>query len=403
MTAIYLIWNNSGFALAADSNQTVDFSNQAWVDPVDKIIRVGNHQLAFGAAGAATIGGIDITEFVRAWSNTLQKEEYPEVLDYVLDFLNYFQSQNFPYQPEVADWVTSAFKSELEEIKEFLDVEHRSPGDLDIEWKRRVRNSGWNLNLFSTYWDELINTADFPELTPGVRDKLTKLQRIQDSLKNGGKLRTLRSVHFFSEKEIGWYSNIFQEVFGVPLDLTNLYHQEILGSACMVFESLLNFKPRIESLFVGFGKNDWIPSAYQVCFYTNLLGIPRVAIKNVPSPKTDWYVNLGIETGVDEIVNGLSDPHREKLIDAVKDHIKSKHLEAFEESLKEFGRERFSAAMSKMDLLTPARLEYVARLFVEIESLHSYLNEPVPGVGGNTKVISMTKSTFSEKIIPEML
>lgn len=51
MTAIYAVWNNYGFALASDSNQTATQTDQTWVDPVEKIILLRDHQVAVAAAG----------------------------------------------------------------------------------------------------------------------------------------------------------------------------------------------------------------------------------------------------------------------------------------------------------------------------------------------------------------
>jgi hypothetical protein len=43
----------------------------------------------------------------------------------------------------------------------------------------------------------------------------------------------------------------------------------------------------------------------------------------------------------------------------------------------------------------------VSRLFVQIEALKSFLDQPVPGVGGDTKVITMTKTTRRQKSFKE--
>ena len=67
MTAIFAVWNNYGFSLASDSNQTGSKDNQTWVDPVEKIIMLENHQIAIGAAGNSFHSGVEVNEIFRSW------------------------------------------------------------------------------------------------------------------------------------------------------------------------------------------------------------------------------------------------------------------------------------------------------------------------------------------------
>jgi hypothetical protein len=83
-------------------------------------------------------------------------------------------------------------------------------------------------------------------------------------------------------------------------------------------------------------------------------------------------------------------------------HIKKGHEADFAKGLTDIANSKFQNSVKRLDFLTLDRLEFVSRLFVQIEALRSYLDEPVPGVGGDTKVISMTKTTRREKLFREL-
>jgi hypothetical protein len=71
------------------------------------------------------------------------------------------------------------------------------------------------------------------------------------------------------------------------------------------------------------------------------------------------------------------------------------------DAINKYGVDRKESTLEKTNLLNIDRLEYVARLFVEMEALNSYLVENLPGVGGNIQVVTMTKTTRRELTYPE--
>ena len=83
-------------------------------------------------------------------------------------------------------------------------------------------------------------------------------------------------------------------------------------------------------------------------------------------------------------------------------HIMEGHEEEFYSDLRAIVDNQFQESVRRLDFLTLERLEFVSRLFVQIEALKSYLDEPVQGVGGDTKVISMTKTTRKERVFKEL-
>jgi len=90
-----------------------------------------------------------------------------------------------------------------------------------------------------------------------------------------------------------------------------------------------------------------------------------------------------------------------EITDLASNFIEPSRFEEFTEKISEQSTQKFHKTLSKIDYLTIDRLEFVSRLFVQIEALKSFLDQPVPGVGGDTKVISMTKTTRRQKYFRE--
>lgn len=404
MTAIYLMWNNNGFALAADSNQTANAKNITWVDSVEKIVKISGHQVAFGSSGNASLEGVEVNEIIRAWSQNLGETHKDTFEDYITDFLVYFANLKLPRpgisEKQLEDWFTVDFST----IKDLMEENDQNIEKASAEYIVDARHNVWNLNLLGNYWDQLVNTKDWEDsLNDQTRQKIARLEKVREEVKRilGRSTSFVDQSHFeyFSEE---WLGRAFFEVFKRDLDLKNSLDREIVRLPCIKLEHLLDFDAPINFIFVGYGKNDWLPVAYVLKVYRSVLGSPRIAVSQIATSETEWFLSIAIETGVNELIRGTTETSRERLTEVAKPHIKKGHLESFREVLNNEGNTRFRDAMAKIDLLTLDRLEYVGRLFVQIEALQSYLNEPVPGVGGDTKIISMTKTTSSEKLIKEM-
>jgi hypothetical protein len=405
MTAIYLMWNNNGFALAADSNQTAAANNQTWVDSVEKIIPIAGHQVAFGASGNATLEGVEVNEIIRSWSKTLPVKHFSHFDDYVVDFLAYFGSVQFPHSGYEDNNRRDFMKKELEVLKEELAD---NSGDIELtreQWIESLKHNVWNLNIYGTHWDALINTQDFLEtLSEVTLDKIERIENIRKRMveKLPDDSRRMFMNQVFKKNLESHIVEPFPEVMGEEFDRSNDKHLVMAEILTINLENSFDFNAPIEFIFTGYGENDWVPSAVKLKVASRANGTPRIAIAQIATPLTDWYLSLAIDSGVNALVRGIGGYSRTRLMEIAGPHLKKDHQEPFEQALIDTGKQQFENAMGKIDSLTLSRLEYVARLFVQIEALQSYLNEPVPGVGGDTRIISMTKNTKSEKLIQEM-
>jgi hypothetical protein len=126
-----------------------------------------------------------------------------------------------------------------------------------------------------------------------------------------------------------------------------------------------------------------------------------VAIEQVLDPRFQWYVTIGISSGVGDLARGYSNDFQENLVEVSSDTLDESTSTDLMAKLYELGRQRIQKTLTRIDSLTVRRLEFVARLFVELEALKSYLNEPLPGVGGDVQFITMTKDSTKSGVYHE--
>jgi hypothetical protein len=114
-------------------------------------------------------------------------------------------------------------------------------------------------------------------------------------------------------------------------------------------------------------------------------------------------VALGINSGSFEITNGYSGDLLNDIEAFVTANQSEDNWAELRDEIRSKAKERAQGNLKRIDYLTTQRLEFVARLFVELEALKSYLSSPLPGVGGDVQVITMTKTTRKEQLYPEYL
>ena len=140
-------------------------------------------------------------------------------------------------------------------------------------------------------------------------------------------------------------------------------------------------------LCVGYGKDDWIPQLVKISIHPNLNRAPRAQVLQVANPLKVWFSDLAQTDQVDMFLQGYNNEYNDLALTFVPEDSKlvaSECLSAFEEK-------RFSEMKKKVNNLSLTKLEFVARSFVEMESLGSFLVEYLPSVGGDIKVVSMTR------------
>lgn len=408
MTAIFTVWNDKGFALASDSNQTGSQNNQTWVDPVEKIIMLREHQVAFGASGSSTLCGVELNEIIRTWEKFLPPKGYPLLEDYFVDFACWFALQEFNRSVvNIPDHINSCKRmfnllldnsDDEEDLKKLLDAYS------NIQHYPRK-----SLNIFGDSWDNFANpnlllsnfegTKNSEQRIEDLRIKVS--EAIRDLQKNLINLRIDQHPEF-ETKILPATLEAFSEVFDRQFESGKELDQQLIKYIHSRIENELNFALPVQILIVGFGNNEWLPSGIIFHAAESDYSVPRIKIHAYSNPRTDWYLSLAVDSAVDQFSRGHSRERALEVIEMAKPHLKKGHAEQFSTDLQSMANEKFHSSLERLDVLTLERLEFVSRLFVQIEALKSFLDEPVPGVGGDTKVIAMTKTLRREKNFREL-
>jgi hypothetical protein len=416
MTAIYAVWNNYGFALASDSNQTATQTDQTWVDPVEKIILLHNHQVAVAAAGSAMHEDIEINEIIRSWESQLPTAGFQKLDDYFIDFSLWFAGQQFNFSDTDVDDVGDFAKAQFEifrvdyseqlmqnDAQFFLDA---FLGDALIS-----RNS---LNIYGRSWSafadkEEINSENASDMTA---EKIKCVEILYEQLSNAIETRQTTpnsnlNLHINQHPDFEYeimprVLKEFSIVFGRNFDLANELDQAMLSLIFGLIENRLVFAPKIKILMVGYGKSDWLPTGITFEMAESFYNVPRIKVSDYSNPNFNWYVALAVDSAVYQLTRGHSEERHKEIVDMAQKHIMKGHRDEFNSDLRAIADNQFRESVRRLEFLTLERLEFVSRLFVQIEALKSYLDEPVQGVGGDTKVISMTKTTRKERVFKEL-
>lgn len=403
MTAIYLLWNNNGLALAADSNQTGRIKNQAWVDPVEKIVQFEAHQIVIGASGNASYQGVEVNELFRSWEASIPLSGKDSVTEYVSNFLAWLAVQKLPSRILPYEEIREFYLTQFDYFKnELIDLaELNTPKALEEFYFLQYKLPRSKLNIFSPEWEAFDNWKDVREkLSDSSYQLAEEIKVIRDNINQI--FQTIEPTRNIIERAQNhedwgkvWESSIhpaFQEVFGRSYEPENDLDATVIELVTSRFESMMPDYSPISVLFCGYGQKEWLPSGIQIELAPSFLGVPRAGIVNCGNPNNTWYMAIGVESAVDQLVRGHSPEHRTEIIESIVHLVDSSKEAEIQNSLQLLASKKFSASMERMDYLTLERLEYVARLFVQVEALKSYLDEPIPGVGGDTTVVTMTKT-----------
>ena len=407
MTAIFALWNANGFSLAADSNQTISEPGQIWIDPVQKIFSLENHQVAFGGAGDASVDLVDVNVLVSTWSKKISAP-LPFLEDYVVSFLEWFNDQNLPSAQPTLD--ATEFDENLEEAVNALNEGFPNYKKADPEQILEflataliVPKNVLGLNIYGGRYSQLeINNLSYESEVDALSyGKISDINtRVRNHRINSENYRI--SMAESRERYLARASQVFPEIVGDTFDPTLGWHVALIDSLIEIHENLVFPDASFaRCMLIGYGEEDWIPRAVVFRMYNSDWGVRQVAIERVYDPRAQWYVSIGISSGISDLARGFSNDFQESLLEISSETLDEPTSSDLMGRLFALGRERFQQSLNRIDSLTVRRLEFVARLFVELEALKSYLNEPLPGVGGDVQYITMTKNSTKSGVYHE--
>ena len=408
------MWNQGGFSIASDSNVTQNDgeAKPAWIDPIEKIVALRNHHVAFAGAGSARIDGVDINELVREWEKSLEGP-LEHIEDYVISFLSWFYELNhvgihFGSMDTLKNNFAShlrGWKRVLEEAQiDYVNADFASVVEVAIDAVGYHEVS--ELNLYGLRFKDFEKQHLAP--TSESRDSerfsydiaMRIVNQIREKVRDGIEITTKKTE--MMDVLSPYIDEIFLDVFGFEWDSSISWQLAIMEIEYLWLENVFHSQGSIaKCLFIGYGEKDWFPRAIKFSIGDTIHGIKKASLDLVANPDHQWYVNLGISRASSGLIHGFSPDFRDEAPELLKPHVKKNHHGLVMDAIKKYGVDRKESTLEKTNLLNIDRLEYVARLFVEMEALNSYLVENLPGVGGNIQVVTMTKTTRRELTYPE--
>jgi hypothetical protein len=268
-------------------------------------------------------------------------------------------------------------------------------------------------NLFGSAWDLYVNEGELLEKPITTLEKKNRhVQSIREQIASSGKLvqpigGTNEFPHIMDQADydenlqlrlLENFESVFQRKFDSKKSIDSMYLKKIFEE----LENDLDFIFDVNFQIVGYGNDDWLPTSIKFDVTESLSGVPRIKISDYSNPNYNWYLALAQNSAVSQLTRGHTTEREEEIIEMAERHLKKDHHAEFAQGLSDIANSKFQNSVKRLDFLTLDRLEFVSRLFVQIEALRSYLDEPVPGVGGDTKVISMTKTTRKERVFKEL-
>lgn len=416
MTAIYTVWNNYGFALASDSNQTANQTDQTWVDPVDKVVVLEKHQVAVAAAGSAMHENIEINEIIRTWENQLPENGFSRLDDYFVDFSLWFANQKFNFDDSDIERLIDFTRKQFVIFREhyFEHINNNDTKSFLEEFLSIVNLTRNSLNIYANAWEDFADDSELIEIdsTDTTIEKLRCVDRLHQNLithpeylKSIAAKSTFQRIDQHPDYETKIFPKLmdeFQAVFEREFNSNSEIDQTMITVTLAILENCMDFEPKVKILMVGYGNEDWLPTGISFEVSESYCRVPRIKVSDYSNPNFNWYVALAVDSAVWQLTRGHSrDRHRE-INEMAQQFLKEEHENDFYEGMREIANKQFRESVRRLDFLTLERLEFVSRLFVQIEALKSYLDEPVQGVGGDTKVISMTKTTKKVRIFKEL-
>lgn len=384
MTAIFMVWNDAGFALAADESlsiQDIDSEGKQrtlWTDTVEKILEISNHKIAVAFAGNGTINSIPIMGLLTRWKEQLQSV-LPSTQDYVLNFLDFLEDASLPdtwhYRQSLSsrlypilNGIRQKFEKDSSNIEAVIDHGIKAWEKIEIK------------NIFGTAFEDFPSKSEADEESP---------KQLQDDFLRSWLARDRKQVDTTESLDIisQVFMVSFKTVFGISWDETITWHSYLKNRLIPYLMNYIDGEPSTRLLFVGYGDRDWTPTAIKINLRPFEGSLPRADLGQVTKPKYVWYEDLAQSDQVDTFLGGIAVTYKNDLLNSVSQEEK----ERISAKMKEIEKARLERMRSKVRELSIPKLEFVARSFVEMESLGSFLVEYLPSVGGNIKVISMTR------------
>jgi hypothetical protein len=400
MTAIYMVWNRKGLAIAADQSVSLSETDQDGQERVihteaeSKIYKPKGKNFVIATAGNEGVNGVPIAGILNQWSN--QVGSYDSLEEYVVDFTRWFgmysylelTTSNYFISSRQIKSILGGVKANLDELEESSDVEHEILDQFN-RWEKLDTP-----NVFADNFPENIPSDDYENFTDLNKRLVAKIAEL--------KYEESTREQVVKEIESTFYAD-FEEKFETDFDSNSKIHNLIKEKT---MSHLINFiDDRFSSadiMFAGYGSKDWLPTCYVLKLYDFEYSIPWMSVDSATEVKNVWYQELGQSTAVQKFWSPIESRVKREIFDSLEEkyseHDELKDVIADINSvLDSHSRDTLDPIVEKVNVLSVKKLSFIARQMVSLESFRSFIHEFLPTVGGEIDCIMLTRdSGFNE-------
>jgi hypothetical protein len=401
LTAIFVVMNETGLAIAADSAESAQMPNEkgeqvtVFTEKVSKIYRQEDYNFVVAHAGDSTINRVPIDGILNRWMSNCEKQD--SLLDYAESFIK---------------WL--AEKSYLENMLANKDV----TGEL-------VRNQFWAIS----------NSL--------IEDNETSFRDTVDSIYGQWELSDPHNIYGFSPKKTEdplqdnapqLYSRFCSRFVDYRLndDIYRTFLDELTETVDAVFEQVFEEDQSIQIedaeylkqraikfnidhndsdkssaslMFAGYGEKDWLPFVVVLNIYDFDMLLPRVSVRRVATPESKWYMSLAARAAVDKFFRPVDYYLETELRSKLHEKFKNRNylktvLETFDEVFSKHQDDTVDPIRRKINILSLDKLAFIAKQMVAMESFNSFVFQYLPEVGGEIDVVKISRSGLRDEGSP---
>jgi len=373
--------------VAADQSvsviRTINGEEQtSWTELDSKLLRISGHPLVVASAGTATINGIPVLRIVNRWASQLI--ERPQTLvEYAASFLQWY-AQEHPTPDATEDDLKIRLR--IRRIFRTFTPDANDNARIETSEVQRLVNlwiSEEPTNLFANPDMSLVVEALKGDVNAADAHKRQAVLKIVPKVNGDLVEAEVKRIAALIEAE-------FDSTFGEPFDPSNSWDtcvRDLIGD--YIVRHIDDEGDPASLLFIGYGESEWTPSLVTLDMQDHGALLPRVSFVDASTPEHVWYMSLARREQVITFLTGRSLEFHDtalELLEAAGDNVGDGKAR-----LESVVDHRVSRNRSKIQDLSVEKLEFVARSFVELESLGAFLVESLPSVGGEVEVISMTR------------
>ena len=384
MTAIFMVWNNSGFAIAADQSVSITNENNEtlWTDTANKLFLPDNHKICVATAGETKINGIPIEILLKRWSEQLP-DKLASLDDYATNFIKFIKVSGVPNFWRFNDVMFKRIRAILLTFKS--DFDH-NPGNI-IAFMRDKIQEWTEAEPDNIYGNEFPDRANLYPIHEKPSQNLHRefAAKILGSLSNPSELELTESRKHL----VQIIEDCLVDVFGEEIDLKSTWVEYLKEHLVNYLINTCDSEPIANLMFVGFGSSDWTARMVALNLRNFHNSIPRATISKTSIPEYTWYHSLAQAEQVGTFLAGIDDSYRDHIYEVLSK--KFGDIDSEIDAIQEFEVQRLDAMRTKVRHLSLEKMEFIARSFVEMESLGSFLIEYLPSVGGKVNSLTMTR------------